>query len=123
MARKKLLNDKTLVIAIAIIAVAIVFFSAVSSGALQGFSILTSRGAEYNPPSCTDSDHGKTYNINGYVEGYRDNIYHKYNDYCSDANTVVEYFCINDGETWSYTSSNCKSSNVSGSCVDGACTY
>ena len=60
MAKKLLMNNKTLLIVATVLAVAVIVVSAVGSGALQGFSVLTDRGNVYNAPSCTDSDHGKT---------------------------------------------------------------
>ncbi|MEM2949302.1 MAG: hypothetical protein QXT05_02810 [Candidatus Bilamarchaeaceae archaeon] len=67
----------------------------------------------YVGPECRDSDDGQDKYEKGTVtvDGSR------YTDYCTDSNTVREYYC-SDSKTVSYTSLNCPSGYL---CSDGRC--
>ena len=88
---------------------------------LTGFaSVVSSTSVDV----CQDSDAGKNINEKGIISGvatasldFGKQFFSK-EDYCSDANTLLEYSCIGDGENYRSVSESYPCLN---GCSDGIC--
>ncbi len=70
------------------------------------------------PNSCSDSDGGIVFTVNGTVSGYKSEQWYNYADYCTNSETVMEYYCVSN-LAYNFTSS-CVG-NTTSSCVGGKC--
>ena len=71
--------------------------------------------------SCSDTDGGQIYDVQGTASGFFSDNPYSLTDYCNNANTtqtVIEHYC--DGSSRRTESFNCIAGGWSG-CVDGAC--
>lgn len=68
--------------------------------------------------TCSDTDGGFRFDIFGTASGLLNLVPYSYSDYCSDATTLVEYYC---GGNHQYSYSTSCLNNMTTVCTNGAC--
>lgn len=72
--------------------------------------------------SCSDSDSGNNYFVQGTVSGYQDHKPYSYTDYCVDSNVLKEYWCSGiSPQSYNEDCSQIPSNTTTYICQNGAC--